>query len=453
MTDSILYWRMQKLKERLGCNAIRCSHNPMTPGMYDACDDLGLMVMDETRHPGDAVETKASPQSTFTHTDHIEKMIRRDRNHPSVIMWSMSNEEWAVQGIPFGATMLSALMDAIHKHDKTRPVSTAANAGTGDGWKLGYGSVEDLYGVNYNYQDYDWLRQNLPGKPIFGSETASDTECRGVYKTDDAAGHKSSYETPEGSWQPLGSREFVCGGFVWTGFDYRGEPTPYGWPEINSNFGLLDMCGFPKDNAFYYKAWWIPQTPLIHIFPHWNWTGQEGQNVSVWCFSNCDSVELFLNDVSQGKQDFPKFGHVQWDHVVYAPGTLKAVGYNAGVIAATDIVETTGVPAAIQLKADRQLLVADGEDTIPVEVSIVDGQGRVVPTAGNLVTFDVQGAGDNAGVGNGDPSSHELNQVNTRSAFAGFCMVLVKAKTKGGQITLKASADGLTGASLSFKSS
>jgi beta-galactosidase len=452
MTDSILYWRMKKLKERLGCNAIRCSHNPMTPAMYEACDDLGLLVMDETRHPGDAVETKASTSSTFTHTDHIEKMIRRDRNHPSVIMWSLSNEEWNVQGLPFGATMLTALMAAVHKHDTTRPISTAANQGIGDGWKLGYGSVEDLYGVNYNYDDYDWLRANMPPKPIFGSETASDKSCRGIYQTDDAAGHLTSYITPENSWRPLGEREFVCGGFVWTGFDYRGETSPYPWPEISSNYGLLDLCGFPKDDAFYYKAWWIPQVPLIHIFPHWNWAGKEGQEVSVWCFSNCDSVELFLNDVSQGKKDFPKFGHVQWDHVVYAPGTLKAVGYKAGQSAVTDTVETTGAPAAIVMKADRALLAADGEDTVPVEVSIVDAQGRVVPTAGNLVTFSVSGAGTNAGVGNGDPASHELNQAPTRSAFAGLAMVLVKAAEKPGSITLTASADGLTGSILNFKS-
>jgi beta-galactosidase len=453
MTDSILYWRMKTLKERLGCNAIRCSHNPMTSAMYDACDELGLVVMDETRHPGDAVETKASDSSTFSHTEHIEKMICRDRNHPSVIMWSMANEEWQIQNAPYGATMLAALMKAIHKHDATRPVTTADNSGTDPGWMVGFGSVEDLLGVNYNYQDYDWLHGKYPNKPIFGSETASDLSCRGIYETDDVAGHRSSYMTPEGSWRPLGEREFVCGGFVWTGFDYRGEPTPYGWPEISSNFGLLDTCGFPKDAAYYYKAWWKQDEPLVHIFPHWNWAGKEGQKVPVWCFSNCDKVELFLNGVSQGALVIPKFGHVQWDDVIYAPGTVKAVGYMGGQAVMTDTVLTTGTPAAIKLSADRSLLSADGEDTIPVEVRIIDANGLVVPTAGNLVTFAVRGEGTNAGVGNGDPASHELNQVPARSAFAGLCMVLVKATSKPGDIVLTATADGLKAATLTFKSS
>ena len=446
MPDSILYWRMQRLRDQLGCNAIRCSHNAMSPAMYEACEDLGLLMMDETRHPGDAPDSKASTSTPYMQTDHIEKMIRRDRNYASVIMWSMSNEEWAIQGDPYGAKMLSYLMDVIHKHDKTRPVTTADNSGTGNGWLVGFGSVEDLLGVNYNYGDYDWLHTQYPNKPVFGSETASDLSCRGVYETDKAAGHITSYMSPEGSWRPLGEREFVLGGFVWTGFDYRGEPTPYGWPEISSNFGLLDTCGFPKDAAYYYKAWWKQDEPLVHIFPHWNWAGKEGQPVSVWCFSNCDRVELFLNGASQGAKDMPKFGRVQWDQVIYQPGELKVVGYRGGVVAATKIVETTGEPAGIRLSADRNVLDADGEDTIPVTVEIVDSKGRVVPTAMNLVTFSVKGAGVNAGVGNGDPASHELNVADTRTAFNGLCMVLVKAGVKPGTIVLQASADGLASA-------
>jgi len=450
MPDSILYWRMQQLKDKLGCNAIRCSHNPMSPSMYEACDELGLLVMDETRHPGDAVETKASTRSTFTHTEHIEKMIRRDRNYPSVIMWSMANEEWGIQGDPYGATMLSALMVAVHKHDKTRPVTTANNSGTGDGWKVGFGAVEDLLGVNYNYGDFDWLHEQFPNKPIFGSETASDVTCRGIYETNEKAGHITSYKSPEGSWEPLGSREFVMGGFAWTGFDYRGEPSPYPWPEISSNFGLIDVCGFPKDVAFYYKAWWKQDEPLVHIFPHWNWEGKEGKNVPVWCFSNCDEVELTFNNVSLGRKTMPKFKHVEWPDVMYAPGRLEAVGYRNGKQVTAMVVETTGAPAAIRLSADRNKLVPDGEDIVPVAVEIVDAKGRVVPTASNVVTFAVHGAGVNAGVGNGDPACHEPNLSNKRSAFNGLCMVLVKAKTRAGGIVLTASADGLTGASLDF---
>ncbi len=451
MPDSILYWRMQRLKDQLGCNAIRCSHNPMTPAMYDACDELGLLVMDETRHPGDSVEAKASTSSPYSHTAHIEKMIRRDRSHPSVIMWSMGNEEWAIQGDPYGAQMLTALMAAVHRHDTTRPVTTATNMGVGNGWLVGFGAVEDLLGVNYNYGDYDWLHAQYPKKPIFGSETASDVTCRGIYQTNAAAGHITSYKSPEGSWQPLATRPFVAGGFAWTGFDYRGEPSPYPWPEVSSNFGLLDACGFPKDVAYYYRAWWKQEEPLVHIFPHWNWAGKEGQTVPLWCFSNCDRVELFVNGVSQGAQEMPQFGHVQWNQVVYQPGTLRVVGSRAGQSVAEKTVETTGAPAAVRLSADRSTLTADGEDTLPVMVEIVDAQGRVVPTASSLVTFSVHGAGVNAGVGNGDPASHELNQADTRSAFNGLCMVLVKAATRGDRIVLSASSAGLTGAELSLK--
>lgn len=452
MPDSILYWRMQRLKDQLGCNAIRCSHNPMTPSMYDACDELGLLVMDETRHPGDDVAAKGNTSTPYSHTDHIEKMVRRDRNHPSVIMWSMANEEWGLQSDPYGARMLSALMDAVHKHDKTRPITTADNSGTGNGWMVGFGSVEDLLGVNYNYGDYDWLHAQYPNKPVFGSETASDVSCRGVYARDDGAAHLSSYMSPEGSWRPLGEREFVLGGFVWTGFDYRGEPTPFGWPEISSNFGLLDTCGFPKDAAFYYKAWWKQEEPLVHIFPHWNWAGKEGQNVPVWCFSNCDRVELFVNGVSEGEKDMPRFGHLQWDNVMYAPGELIAVGYRGGKQVTSMTVKTTGSPAAIRLSADRNVLVADREDTIPVTVEIVDDKGLVVPTASNRVTFSVTGAGVNAGVGNGDPSSHEPNQASFRSAFNGLCMVLVKTKSTAGAVELTATSEGLTPAGLRFTS-
>ncbi|MGO8669973.1 MAG: glycoside hydrolase family 2 TIM barrel-domain containing protein [Capsulimonadaceae bacterium] len=448
--DSLLWWRIQRLKDTLGCNAIRCSHNPMAPALYDACDGLGMLVMDETRHPGTAPDVKAVVGTPFADTEHIEKMVRRDRNHPSVILWSMANEEWSVQGDPYGATMMKALMAAVHRHDTTRPVSSAVNSGTGNGWMVGFGSVEDLLGVNYNYQDYDWLHAQYPARPIFGSETASDISCRGNYETDPVRAHLASYMSPEGSWRPLAEREFVAGGFAWTGFDYRGETTPYGWPEVNSNYGLLDLCGFPKDAAFYYKAWWIPERPMVHIFPHWNWPGREGSAVPVWCFSNCERVELFLDGLSQGAQDMPRYGHVQWDHVVYAPGALVAVGYRAGRAVARKVVETTGPPRALRLSAVRNALAMDGRDTIPVEVEVVDAVGRVVPTAGNPVAFAVRGAGAIAGVGNGDPSSHELNQADTRSAFNGRCMVLVRSGTTRGTALLTADSDGLTGAMLTF---
>ena len=448
MTDSLLYYRMKRLQE-FGCNAIRCSHNPMTPAMYDACDELGLLVMDENRHPGSSIATKSWIGQPYDNTWHVESMVLRDRNHPSIIMWSMWNEEWNIQNDPFARKMMTALIEAVHKHDRTRPVSCANNSdAANNAWSGGVADAEDLLGINYNYQDFDILHKEFPGKMVFGSEIGSNLECRGVYETDKEIAHQTSYMAPDDSWQTIGARQFAAGGFYWTGFDYRGETTPFGWPEINSNFGFLDMCGFPKDQAFYWKAWWRRDQPLVHIFPHWNWQGKEGQKVPVWCFSNCDEVELFLNDRSLGKKTMPEFRHLQWDDVVYEPGRLEARGYINGRVVARKIVETTGAPAHITLMPDRTRLIADGQDTVPIAVAVVDSNGRVVPTADNKIVFEISGAGTNAGVGSGDPSCHEPNQANYRSAFMGYCMVLAQAARTAGIIHVTASSDGLIGASV-----
>ena len=448
MTDSLLYYRMKRLQE-FGCNAIRCSHNPMTPAMYDACDELGLLVMDENRHPGSSVAGKTWIGQPYDNTWHVESMVLRDRNHPSIIMWSMWNEEWNIQNDPFARKMITALIAAVHKHDQTRPVTCANNSGAeNNAWSGGVADAEDLLGVNYNYQDFDLLHKEFPNKMVFGSEIGSNLECRGVYHTYKEIAHQTSYMAPDDSWQPLGSRPFVAGGFYWTGFDYRGETTPFGWPEINSNFGFLDMCGFPKDQAFYWKAWWQRNEPLVHIFPHWNWPGKEGQNVPVWCFSNCQEIELFVNGHSLGKKTMPEFRHLQWDDVVYQPGRIETIGYINGQEAARKVVETTGAPVAIQLTPDRTRLTADGQDTVPIAVAVVDAAGRVVPTADNKIVFEISGAGANVGVGNGDPSCHEPNQANYRSAFKGYCMILAQAARTAGTIQVTASSDGLTGASV-----
>lgn len=451
MTDSLLYYRMKRLQE-FGCNAIRCSHNPMTPAMYEACEDLGLLVMDENRHPGSTVAVKSWKGQPYDNTWHVESLILRDRNYASIIMWSMWNEEFSIQNTPFAREMMTALIEAVHKHDRTRPVTCANNSGAArQAWSGGVADAEDLLGVNYNYQDFDILHREFPGKMVFGSEIGSDTECRGIYHTDKETAHLTSYMSPDGSWHPLGSRKFVAGGFYWTGFDYRGETTPFGWPEINSNFGFLDMCGFPKDAAFYWKAWWQRNEPLVHIFPHWNWPGKEGQNIPVQCFSNCEEVELFLNGQSLGKKIMPEFRHLKWDEVAYQPGRLEAKGYIHGQLAARTVVETTGAPAAIKLMPDRTRLTADGQDTVPITVIVVDSAGRVVPTADNKILFEFSGAGSNAGVGNGDPSCHEPNQANYRSAFMGYCMVLAQAARKAGSLRVTASAKGLSPASVRLR--
>jgi beta-galactosidase len=293
---------------------------------------------------------------------------------------------------------------------------------------------------------------------VFGSETASTVSTRGIYANDTRRGYVSAYDvnappwgaTAEAGWKPIAERPFMAGGFVWTGFDYKGEPTPYGWPCINSHFGIMDMCGFPKDNWYYYKAWW-GDTPSIHILPHWNWPGKEGLPIAVWVHSNADRVELFLNGQSLGSKEMPRFGHLEWQ-VNYAPGTLVAKGYRGSSEVITDRVETTGAPAALRLKTERVRLTADGEDAAAVAVEIVDSQGRVAPVADNLVRFTLTGAGHIAGVGNGDPSSHEPDRASQRRAFNGRCMVIVQANEMPGPMVLRATSPGLKQATVTLNS-
>jgi beta-galactosidase len=294
---------------------------------------------------------------------------------------------------------------------------------------------------------------------MVGSETASTVSTRGIYANDKDKGYVQAYDTEKPSWASTAetwwkfydARPFLAGGFAWTGFDYRGEPTPYGWPCINSHFGIMDMCGFPKDNFYYYQAWWGSK-PVLHLFPHWNWPGKEGQDVEVWVHSNLDRVELFLNGQSQGAQDVGKNTHLMWK-VKYAPGIIEAKGLNAirsGDLrinqTLVDKWETAGAAARIVLRPDRSRIFADGEDVSMVTVEIVDAQGRRVPTAGNEVTFQVAGKGKLLGVGNGDPSCHEPDKAGKRSAFNGLAMAIVQALKEAGEIRVTASSAGLESA-------
>lgn len=252
------------------------------------------------------------------------------------------------------------------------------------------------------------------------------------------------------AWLPIISREYIAGSFDWTGFDYKGESSPTPWPDINSHFGLFDMCGFPKDNVYYLESWWKSE-PLVHLLPHWNWPDKVGQKIDVIAFGNCDSVELFLNGTSLGSQTMPRNGHLNWE-VTYAPGTLTAKGTTAGKVVAEDVVETTGAPASLRLKADRMTLNADGEDVLPVEVDILDAQGWIVPTANNHVTFSISGAAVITGVGNGNPIDHDPDTASFRNAFNGKCLVVVKAGETPGAIQLVATSDGLASTSISLSS-
>jgi len=402
LPDALQYFRVKKLKE-FGCNAIRTSHNPPTPELLDACDRLGMLVMDENRLLGSDSENlkKWSDQ------------IRRDRNHPSVAIWSIANEEFTVQDTPQAANVARTMQDFAHRLDPTRPVTDAANEGD---VFAGINSVIQVRGWNYNVgPDMDKYHAEHPNQPEVGTEQASTVCTRGIYKDDPLHGYVSAYDlqgtqTAEDWWSYFDARPWLSGGFVWTGFDYRGEPTPYGWPCINSHFGILDTCGFPKDNFYYYQAWWTTNV-VLHLLPHWDWVGREGQDIDVWAYSNSKEVELFLNGKSLGLQTMPHDGHLAW-RVKYEPGTLSAKGFDAdGKVIAETKEETTGDATAIQLTPDRYAINADGEDVSVIKVSAVDADGRFVPIAQNLVHFELTGAGRILGVGNGDPSCHEADTL------------------------------------------
>lgn len=437
--DALWDFRIRKLKE-LGSNAYRCSHHPPAPELLDACDRLGMLVIDENRLIG----------TTEYHNDHLQRMILRDRNHPSIILWSIGNEEWRVEGADAGERITAAMQARVKRLDSTRPVTIAISGG----WGRGNSLPIEAAGVNYldnlkkgGFTTSTWHEKH-PAQLMLGTEECAFTQTRGVYADDPASCHLRAYDwdpsdwgsSAEQGWSHYAQHRFLAGIFVWTGFDYRGEPTPFGWPAISSQFGILDTCGFPKDAAFYFRAWWGDE-PVLHIFPHWNWPGKEGQNISVWAHSNCEEVELFLNGRSLGRQTMQKNSHLEWP-VSYAPGTLLARGYRDGKAILSTQVETTGAPAKIALEPNRAEIKADGRDVVVFTVSTVDAQGRHVPTADQLVRFQVTG-GTILGVGNGDPSCHEPDKAAQRSLFNGYAQVIVQSAREPGAIRLTASADGL----------
>ena len=438
--DALWDYRLRLLKD-MGCNAIRCAHNPPAPELLDACDRLGVLVIDETR----------MMTSSEDGLDQLRTMIRRDRNHPSIILWSIGNEE-PQQGTDRGATIARTMKRVVRELDPTRGITAAMDGGYGHGIT----EVLDVIGFNYRDGEIDGFHAKFPHIPIIGTETASTVATRGEYVKDTQKHTVPAYDieapwwanTAEGWWPHFDSKPYIGGGFIWTGFDYRGEPSPYAeWPSISSQFGFMDACGFPKDNYYYYRAWWRPE-PLLHLFPHWNWEGQEGKPVSVWAYSNCDEVELFVNGRSAGKKPMPRDRHLEWS-VPYAPGRIEAYGYKAGKVVLKDKRETAGPAAKIVLTADRVSLGADGMDCVQVNASVVDAKGRAVPKAANLIKFSLSGApAQIIGVGNGDPNSHEADKASQRSAFNGLCCAIVQAGTSAGKLRVMAIADGLSGGTL-----
>lgn len=434
LPDHVHDYRVGLLKE-MGSNAYRFSHQPMAPELLDACDRLGMLVMAENRKLGDSPEILGQ----------VESLVRRDRNHPSVFLWSMCNEE-TNQGRALGAQMFTALKNEVLRWDRTRPVTCAMNGGIGQGISL----VEDLQGFNYNIGSYDGFKQAFPQQPGYGSETASETTTRGIYADDKQKCYVSVYrDLHERAWKPIAESDWLAGAFVWTGFDYRGEPDPYKWPCINSPMGFMDTCGFPKDSYYYYRSEWN-RAPLAHILPHWNWPGKEREEMAVQVTGNAVKYDLLLNGVSLGVKEMPPHSHIDW-RVKYEPGTLETRGYNAaGEQVVADKVETTGQPTQLRITPDREHFLADGEDVVIVRCAVLDAQGRVVPTASDAVTFAVDGSAAIDGVGNGNPSDLTPDKGSRRNAFNGYCLAVVQSTGQAGVVTLTAASPGLQSATITL---
>jgi beta-galactosidase len=456
--DNLEYWRVKKMQE-MGANAWRMSHNPPNNELLDACDKLGMLVLDENRHLGGGTYAPKTYSEGMANDDlsDLDDMIVRDRNHPSIFAWSLCNEE-ALQGEDAGGRLYAKMLAHVRKLDPTRLATCAMNAGWGKGMSL----VEDIQGFNYLNESFEDFHKRFPNQPTIFTESSSAVSDRGVYENDSAKGYVGNYtdfslwwlnwvRRTEDAWKPIAEHDYLSGAFVWTGFDYKGEPSPSPWPNINSHFGICDMCGFPKDVYYYYKANWGDK-PTVHITPHWNWPGNEGKPMSVIAFSNLPVVDLKLNGVSLGAKKCPANGHAEWT-VTYQPGTLVATAYDdKGQIAATDEVATAGAPVKIQLRSDIVKLSANGEDATVIEAAILDKDGRFVPTASSDVKFSIAGdAGEIAGTGNGDPTDHTPDSSAARKAFNGRVAAIIRSTGKPGSLRITATAPDLQQASLTVR--
>lgn len=461
---SILKYRLQLLKN-MGCNAIRGTHNPQAPEILELCDEMGFYFIDEAFD-----EWKIAKVDNGYHTlfdQWVEKdlgaLIRRDRNHPSLIMYSIGNEV-KEQNDSSGARVARRLTDICHKTDSTRPVTAGFNNMTA-AIKNGLADVVDIPGWNYKPEYYSSLHKQHPGWVIYGSETVSTVSSRGIYQLPAEKAimktwpdnQSSSFDLEYCSWSQLPDMEwvnqepdFVAGEFVWTGIDYLGEPTPYSanWPSRSAYFGIIDLSGIPKDRYYLYQSHWTNQ-PVLHVLPHWNWEGMEGKNVPVYAYTNYPSAELFINGKSFGKKTFSKTKlldryRLRWENAIYQPGEIKVVAYDeTGRIAETKNIKTSGIPARIMLETRQQHLTATGEDIALVTVSVVDQEGNLCPKADNLIQFSVEGEGFLRAVDNGNPASLEPFEANYRKTFSGKCMAFVQSSHQQGTITIKARSTSL----------
>ena len=490
--------RQIEILKEMGCNAIRTSHNPPAPELLDLCDHMGMLVMDEFTdtwvHP-----KKRNGYGTLFHEwaeKDLRAMLRRDRNHPCVILWSTGNEI-DEQRTPAGLDISRRLTAIVHEEDPTRPVTAACNH-TEAGYN-GFQETVDVFGYNYKPREYKKFREANPGIPLVASETASTVSSRGEYffpvsenKKDGKADFQvSSYDlyappwatTPDTEFKGQDENPFVAGEFVWTGFDYLGEPTPYNSdstnllnfqdatekaraeqelkelgkihvPSRSSYFGIVDLAGFKKDRFYIYQARWRPELPMAHILPHWNWPGREGEITPVHVYTSGDEAELFLNGRSLGRKTRQPFEYrLRWDDVKYEPGELHVVAYKGGKRWAEDTVKTTGPAARIVLQPDRPELHADGQDLAFVTVTIADASGQLVPRSKNLLRFDVTGPAEIIATDNGDATSHVSFQAKEREAYNGLCLVILRTKSgEPGRIVLRAKSDGLESAQSTLQS-
>jgi beta-galactosidase len=484
--------RQLQILKSMGCNAIRTSHNPPAPVLLELCDKMGFLVMDE------AFDEWKANHKTYGYGQYFDQwsepdivsMLDRDRNHPSIILWSIGNEiiEGA-SGKPGAGPMAQRLADFCHREDPTRPVTSACPAPEND-WKSGLAKALDVFGINYRIYFYatDSPASRAKGSsdpnkyggtlPMIGSETQSQVDSRGEYglsldpqgnvTVNQKPDHQvSSYDGFHPSWATSTDEEFmaldkapwIAGEFVWTGFDYLGEPTPYAWPSRSSYFGIVDLAGFPKDRYYQFKARWTNQ-PVVHVLPHWTWPGFEGKPIPVWVTTNADMVELFLNGQSLGVKHFPgdceqvqssakghpmePSLHLAWA-VPYAPGEIKAVATKQGQVVGTDIVRTAGAPAKIVAEADRSTIESGDRDLSYIKAAILDKDGNVCPNAANELSFQVSGdAATIAGLDNGDATNHESFQGTQHKAYHGLALAILKSHGDAtGDVTLKISGDGL----------
>lgn len=464
--------RQLQILKAMGCNGIRTSHNPPAPELLDLCDKMGFIVMDEAFDCWEWEKVKYDYHLFFKewHKRDLEDQVLRDRNHPSVMIWSIGNEI-PQQHDTTALRIAPELAAIVHSLDTTRPITAANNNPDAKNKIIASGAL-DLVGYNYHEFEYAGFHDRYPGKKFIATETTSGLETRGYYEMpsdsirvwperwdkpfEREGNNVSAYDnvrppwgsTHEMTWKVMKKYDFLSGMFIWTGFDYLGEPTPYSWPSRSSYFGIVDLAGFPKDVYYMYQSEWTNK-PVLHIFPHWNWT--PGKMVDVWAYyNNADEVELFLNGKSLGTKK--KTGddlHIMW-RVKYEPGTLKAVSRKDGKVVLTKLIHTAGEPAKIELSADRKLIKADGKDLSFITVKILDKDGNVVPDADNLVDFKINGPAFVASVDNGDPVTHDSFKVSYRKAFHGLALAIVQAKEKAGAVTFTATSKGLPAATITL---